>query len=65
MKIFQILIPIYNDWESLNILLSKIFSFNKNSGYKFNILIIDDYSSEKNNKNLSSIFANEIEILKK
>jgi len=64
MKIFQILIPIYNDWESLNILLSKIFSFNKNSGYKFNILIIDDYSSEKNNKNLSSLFTNEIEILK-
>jgi len=53
MKIFQILIPIYNDWGSLNILLSKIFSFNKNSGYKFNILIIDDSSSEKNNKNLS------------
>jgi len=64
MKIFQILIPIYNDWESLNILLSKIFSFNKNSGYKFNILIIDDNSLEKNNKNLSSIFANEIEILR-
>jgi len=64
MKIFQILIPIYNDWESLNILLSKIFSFNKNSSYKFNIFIIDDYSSEKNNKNLSSVFANEIEILK-
>jgi len=64
MKIFQILIPIYNDWESLNILLSKIFSLNKNSGCKFNILIIDDYSSEKNNKNLSFVFANEIEIIK-
>jgi len=64
MKIFQILIPIYNDWESLNILLSKIFSFNRNSGYKLNILIIDDYSSEKNNKNLSSKFSNEIEILR-
>jgi len=64
MKIFQILIPIYNDWESLNILLSKIFSLNKNSGYKFNILIIDDNSSEKNNKDLSSILANEVEILR-
>jgi len=64
MKIFQILIPIYNDWESLNILLSKIFSFNKNSDYKFNILIIDDYSSEKNNQNLGSVFANQIEILR-
>jgi len=64
MKIFQILIPIYNDWDSLNILLSKIFSFNKNSGCKLNILIVDDYSSEKNNKNFSSVFSNEIEILR-
>jgi len=64
MKIFQILIPIYNDWESLNTLLFKIFSSNKNSGCKFNVLIIDDYSSEKNNKNLSPVFANEIEILR-
>jgi len=64
MKIFQILIPIYNDWDSLSILLSKIFSFNKNSGYKLNILIIDDYSSENSNKNLSSKFSNKIEILR-
>jgi len=64
MKIFQILIPIYNDWASLNVLLSKIFSLNKNPNCKFNVLIIDDYSSEKNNKNLSSVFDNEIEILR-
>jgi len=64
MKIFQILIPIYNDWDSLNILLSKIFSLNKNSDNKFNILIIDDCSSEKNNKNFNSAFTNEIEILR-
>jgi len=64
MKIFQILIPIYNDWESLNILLSKIFSYNKNSVYKFNVLIIDDCSSEKDTKNLYSILANEVEILR-
>jgi len=64
MKIFQILIPIYNDWESLNILLSKIFSLNKNSDYKFNVLIIDDCSSEKNNKILNSVFTNKIEILR-
>jgi len=64
MKIFQILIPIYNDWESLNILLSKIFSFNKSSDYKFDILIIDDCSLEKKSENLSPMFTTGIEILR-
>ena len=44
-----ILIPVYNDWRSLNLLLKKInFVLNKNN-LSTNVIIINDNSSSKNN----------------
>ena len=58
MKKNIILIPVYNDWRSLNLLLKKInFILNKNN-LKTDVLIINDNSSAKNNlikKKLSRI----------
>ena len=58
MKKIIILIPVYNDWRSLNLLLKKInFILNKNN-LKTDVLIINDNSSAKNNlikKKLSRI----------
>jgi len=49
MKKFTILIPIYNDWESLEKLLIKINENIKNiEGTKFNCVVIDDCSTIKN-----------------
>jgi|TARA_B100000795_G_C22779958_1_gene431801 glycosyltransferase involved in cell wall biosynthesis len=48
MKKFTILIPIYNDWESLEKLLIKINENIKNiEGTKFNCVVIDDCSTIK------------------
>ena len=48
MKLLEhiILIPVYNDWKSLNLLLSEI---NKELDNKNNvkILIVNDYSTQK------------------
>ena len=58
MKKIIVLIPVYNDWRSLNLLLKKInFILNKNN-LKTDVLIINDNSSAKNNlikKKLSRI----------
>jgi hypothetical protein len=58
LKKIIILIPVYNDWRSLNLLLKKInFILNKNN-LKTDVLIINDNSSAKNNlikKKLSRI----------
>lgn len=49
MKRNIILIPVYNDWRSLNLLLKKInFLLNKNN-LNTNVIIINDNSSSKNN----------------
>ena len=47
MKRIIILIPTYNDCKSLRLLLSKINKFFSNKKIILEILIIDDYSSEK------------------
>ena len=50
MKKVKILIPVYNDWENLNKLLIKINDlFFKRIKQKFDLIIIDDCSSEKSN----------------
>ena len=58
MKKNIILIPVYNDWRSLSLLLKKInFTLNKNN-LNTDVLIINDNSSKKNNlikKKLSKI----------
>ena len=46
MKKFTILIPVYNDWESLKKLLSNINDIIKNmSDVEFNCIIINDSST--------------------
>lgn len=42
---FRIIIPVFNDKESLNMLISEIYKISQKLNYFFDILIIDDYSS--------------------
>jgi len=63
MKIFQILIPVYNDWESLEVLLIKINNYIRTIGHQINILIVDNHSSEKNNKHFNFNNISEIKII--
>ena len=45
MKKFKILIPVYNDWQSLSKLLNNIDNEIKNLTHKISIIIIDDAST--------------------
>ena len=49
MKNFVILIPSFNDWDNLNILIPKIHNILKNNDKNFSIIIINDSSTIKNN----------------
>ena len=48
MRNYTIILPTYNDWKSLNVLLLQIEKNLKNTQNIYKILIIDDNSSEKN-----------------
>ena len=48
MKKIKILIPIYNDWQSLNKLLSDIDKHLEESQHDISLIVINDASSEKN-----------------
>ena len=64
MKSFKILIPVYNDWQSVSKLLNNIDNEIKNLNHKFSIIIIDDASTfdrQLEIENLSNI--NSIKIL--
>ena len=64
MKSFKILIPVYNDWQSVSKLLNNIDNEIENLTHKFSITIIDDASTfdrQLEIKNLSNI--NSIKIL--
>ena len=64
MKNFKILIPVYNDWQSLSKLLKNIDNEIKNLTHTFSIIIIDDASTfdrQLEIENLSNI--NSIKIL--
>tara|TARA_B100000686_G_scaffold212600_1_gene219525 strand:- start:449 stop:1327 length:879 start_codon:yes stop_codon:yes gene_type:complete len=50
MKKFQILIPVYNDWESVFKLLDEIDSQISIFEHEFSVLIVDDASTEKMTK---------------
>ena len=47
MKNFTIVIPVYNDWNNLNRLLKKINLIGKKNSFKFDILVINDFSTIK------------------
>ena len=52
MKKFKILIPVYNDWESLEKLLNELDKIIQNlKGAEFSVLIIDDASTVTINNN--------------
>ena len=52
---YVILIPHYNDWECLNILVPKIDQALKNINEEVNVLIINDGSTKKNNLTFNKI----------
>ena len=65
MNIYTIVLPTYNDWKSLSILLIQIEKYLKNTKNTYKILIIDDNSSEKNKYRLNkNKFFKEIKILR-
>ena len=64
MSKYVILIPCFNDWECLNILIPKINLALTKTNEEVNILIVNDGSTKKNNlsfKKMSSL--NKIEVL--
>jgi len=46
---YVILIPCFNDWECLNLLIPKIDQALKNTNEEVDVLIINDGSTKKNN----------------
>ncbi len=65
MKKFKILIPVYNDWESLSKLLNNIDEEMKNINHEISIIIIDDASNfdrQLDIKKISNI--NSIKVIK-
>ena len=64
MDIYTIILPTYNDWKSLSILLGQIEKYFNKTNNTFKILVINDNSSEKNSYNLNkNKFFKEIRIL--
>jgi glycosyltransferase involved in cell wall biosynthesis len=64
MKKFKILIPVYNDWQSLSKLLNNIDSEIQNINHEISIIVVDDASTfdrQLEIENLSNI--NSIKIL--
>ena len=54
MKI-KILIPVYNDFQSVSKLLIDINSSSNNSKEEFSVILVNDASTEKNDINFSGI----------
>lgn len=64
MSIYTIILPTFNDWKSLSILLIQIEKYLKNTNNIYKVLIIDDNSFEKNKYKLNkNRFFKEIKIL--
>jgi hypothetical protein len=64
MKTYRILIPVFNDWESLSTLLTNIDSLKLDVFGHLKILIIDDCSTEILKKKLDFKSFNDVEIIK-
>ena len=61
---YVILIPSFNDWECLNVLIPKIDQTLKNTNEEVDILIVNDGSTKKNNLSFKKIFTlKKIEVL--
>ena len=61
---YVILIPSFNDWECLNLLIPKIDQALTNTSEEVNILIVNDGSTTKNNLSFKKISnLNKIEVL--
>jgi hypothetical protein len=64
MKTYKILIPVFNDWESLLSLLNNINTLKINNIAYLKILIIDDCSTEILNKNIEFESFTDVEVIK-
>jgi hypothetical protein len=64
MKTYKILIPVFNDWESLLNLLNNINTLKINNIAYLKILIIDDCSTEILNKNIEFESFTDVEVIK-
>ena len=64
MKTYKILIPIFNDWESLLSLLNNIHTLKINNIAHIKVLIVDDCSTEILNKKIEFDSFKDIEIIK-
>jgi len=64
MKTYRILIPIFNDWESLSTLLSNIDGLKLNTLGNIIILVIDDCSTEILNTKIKFNSFSNVEIIK-
>ena len=53
MRRITLLLPVFNDWESLKVLLNQIEKSLNNTNLELSILIINDNSTEKCNLDLS------------
>ena len=63
MNDFTIILPVYNDWHSLSVLLRQIEKSLKKMKNKFNLLLINDGSTEKMSLKLKTKFYKKIVIL--
>lgn len=54
MKKFTFLIPVYNDWKNLQILLEKIDLQVQELNYQFDVIILNDFSSINHNINVKN-----------
>ena len=64
MNKYVILIPSFNDWECLNILIPKIDQVLKNINEEVDVLIVNDGSTKKNNLAFKRIlYLKKIEVL--
>jgi hypothetical protein len=64
MKTYKILIPVFNDWESLLSLLNNIHTLKINNLAHIKILIVDDCSTEILNKKIEFSSFVDVEIIK-
>ena len=64
MKTYKILIPVFNDWESLLSLLNNIHTLKINNIAHIKVLIVDDCSTEILNKKIEFNSFKDIEIIK-
>ena len=58
MKTYKILIPVFNDWDSLLSLLNNIHTLKINNIAHIKVLIVDDCSTEILNKKIEFLSIN-------